>query len=70
MENVTKEDIEKAADIMNEKVNEMLSVLTATTGMSKEALLDNFVKELPEFMEALRKDKIDLFSDLVEKNQE
>ena len=29
---------------MNEKVNEMMKILTATTGMSKEALLDNFYK--------------------------
>ena len=54
---------------MNEKVNEMMKILTATTGMSKEALLDNFTKELPEFIEAMKKDDIDLFSDLVEKKK-
>ena len=65
MENITKEDIEKAADIMSEKINEMMNMLTATTGMSKEALLDNFAKELPDFVEALKKDKINIFEDIV-----
>ena len=37
--------------------------------MSKEALLDNFTKELPEFIEAMKKDNIDLFSDLIEKKK-
>ena len=37
------------------KVNEMMKILTATTGMSKEALLDNITKELPEFIEAMKK---------------
>lgn len=69
MENVTKEDIRKATETMNEKVNEMMKILTATTGMSKEALLDNFTKELPEFIEAMKKDNIDLFSDLIEKKE-
>lgn len=65
MENVTKEDIEKATDIINEKVNEMMNLLTVATGMSKEALLDSFTKELPDFVEALKKDKIDIFEDIV-----
>lgn len=61
MENVTPEDIEKATDIINEKVNEMMNMLTAATGMSKEALLNSVVQELPDFVETLKKDKIDLF---------
>lgn len=69
MENITKVDIKKATETMNEKVNEMMKILTATTGMSKEALLDSFTKELPEFIEAMKKDDIDLFSDLVEKKK-
>lgn len=55
MENVTKENIEKASGELNEKVNEMLNMLTLSTGMSKEAILDNFVKELPDFIDALKK---------------
>lgn len=47
-------DIEKAADIMNEKVKEILSVLTATMGMSKETLLDNVVKEFGEHGEKIK----------------
>ena len=70
MENVTKENIEKAIGKLNEKVNEMLNMLTLSTGMSKEAILDNFVKELPDFIDALKKDNIDLFNDYVKKPKE
>ena len=67
MENVTKENIEKASEELNEKVNEMLNIITLSTGMSKEAILDNFVKELPDFIDTLKKDNIDLFNDYVKK---
>lgn len=70
MENVTKENIEKASGELNEKVNEMLNMLTLSTGMSKEAILDNFVKELPNFIDALKKDNIDLFNGYVKKPKE
>ena len=70
MENVTKENIEKASGELNEKVNEMLNLLTLTTGMSKEAILDNFVKVLPDFIDTLKKDNINLFSDYVKKPKE
>ena len=70
MENVTKENIEKASGELNEKVNEMLNMLTLSTGMSKEAILDNFVKELPDFIDALKKDNIDLFNVYVKKPKE
>ena len=70
MENVTKENIEKASGELNEKVNEMLNMLTLSTGMSKEAILDNFVKELHDFIDALKKDNIDLFNGYVKKPKE
>lgn len=70
MENITEKDIIKATETMNEKVNEMIQILTATTGMSKEALLDSFAKEMPDFIEAMKKDKIDLFSDLTDSEKE
>ena len=70
MENVTKENIEKASGEFNEKVNEMLNMLTLSTRMSKEAILDNFVKELPDFIDALKKDNIDLFNGYVKKPKE
>ena len=66
MENVTKENIEKASG----ELNEMLNMLTLSTGMSKEAILDNFVKELPDFIDALKKDNIDLFNGYVKKPKE
>ena len=55
MENVTKENIEKASGELNEKVNEMLNMLTLSTGMS---------------IDALKKDNIDLFNDYVKKPKE
>ena len=67
---VSQENIEKASGELNEKVNEMLNMLTLSTGMSKEAILDNFVKELPDFIDALKKDNIDLFNDYVKKPKE
>ncbi len=70
MENITKEDIQKVNDVMNEKVNEMMNMLTVTTGMSKETILDNFVKELPEFLELMKKDKIDIFADIIKTTEE
>lgn len=45
----------------------MLNIITLSTGMSKEAILDNFVKELLDFIDTLKKDNIDLFNDYVKK---
>ena len=64
MENVTQEDIEKAADLMNEKINETIELLSATTGMSKEAMIEQFTQELPSFIEELKKEKINLFPEI------
>lgn len=64
MENVTKDDIKKVSELMNEKINETMNLLQITTGMSKEAMIEQFVKDLPELMEELKKDKIDLFTTL------
>lgn len=60
MENVTKEDIQKAGKIINEKIAEVMDVLEATTGMSKKAILDNFAKEMPAYIEKLKKGEIDV----------
>ena len=70
MENVTKENIEKASGELNEKVNEMLNMLTLSTGMSKEAILYNFLKELHDFIHPLKKHNIDLFNGYVKKPKE
>ena len=37
------------------KIAEVMDVLEATTGMSKEAILDNFAKEMPAYIEKLKK---------------
>ena len=60
MENVTKEDIQNVGIIMNEKIAEVMDVLEATTGMSKEAILDNFAKEMPAYIEKLKKGETDV----------
>ena len=61
MENVTKEDIAKAGEIMNEKIAEVMNLLIATTGMSKEAILDEFMKEAPAFIEKMHSGDKDIF---------
>lgn len=68
MENVTKEDIKKASEVMNEKINETMNLLSATTGMSREAMIAQFMQDLPALMEELKNDKIDLFRDLNDKD--
>ena len=42
--------------------NETMNLLPITTGMSKEAMIERFVKDLPDLMEESKKDKIDLFT--------
>lgn len=54
MENVTKEDALKAGQIWNQAIADNLELLTTMTGMSKEALLDEFQKEIPAFLEKLK----------------
>lgn len=61
MENITQEDIEKAEIIMNQKVNEVMEQLTTITGMSRETILNEFLKEAPTFVENLKSDNIDIF---------
>ncbi len=39
-----------------------MNLLPITTGMSKEAMIERFVKDLPDLMEESKKDKIDLFT--------
>lgn len=71
MENVTKEDIAKAGEIMNEKIAEMMNVLTATTGMSKEALLNEFMNTAPTFIEKLKNGEKDILgvSEFMKENE-
>lgn len=54
MENVTKEDALKAGQVWNQAIAQNLELLTSITGMSKEALLDEFQKEVPNFIEKLK----------------
>ena len=42
--------------------HETMNLLPITTGMSKEAMIERFVKDLPDLMEESKKDKIDLFT--------
>lgn len=60
MENVTKEDALKAGQIWNQAIAQNLELLTSITGMSKEALLDEFQKEVPNFIEKLKSGDSDI----------
>lgn len=54
MENVTREDIIKAGEVFNQKMGELLDVINATTGMSTEALFEEFMKEAPAYLERIK----------------
>lgn len=54
MENITNEDIEKAGEVVNQKMQEAIDALSAVTGMSKEAMYDNLAKEMGNMFEALK----------------
>lgn len=60
MENVTKEDAIKAGEIWNQTIAESLELLTSVTGMSKEALLEQFKSEVPAFIEKLKNGDTDI----------
>lgn len=72
MEHVTQEDIIKAGQQMNEMIGEMMSVLTETTGMSKEAILNEFMKEAPTFIDKLKNNESDILgvADLMKENEQ
>ena len=60
MENISKEDITEASKMMNQKIVEVMNMLTQTTGMSKEAILDEFMREAPTFIEQLKNGDTDI----------
>ena len=59
MENIKKENIVKACETMNEQINQLLKVLTVTTGMSPEALLAEFQKDVPDIIEQWKNGEVD-----------
>ena len=59
MENVTEADVIKAGETMNQMIGQMMDMLTATTGMSQEALLDEVKKSIPEMIESYQKGETD-----------
>ena len=71
MENVTKEDLEKAGKKINEIIGTTLEILTAQTGMSKEAILEKFIQEVPEIVENIKEGKTEYFNmDIETKNDQ
>lgn len=54
MENVKREDIIKAGEIINKKIGEFMDVLTTTTRMTPEALFEEFMKEAPTMFENIK----------------
>lgn len=63
MEYVSREDVIKTAEVMNEQFGEMLKTIQLTTGMSLESMIAEFVKEAPSILEQLQKnpDNFDYF---------
>lgn len=72
MENVTQEDMEKAGQIMNEKMVEMIKMLEVATGMSTEAMMESFVKEAPALVERIKSGSTDILGieDKIKKSQD
>ena len=60
MENVRKEDLEQAGEIANKKIAETIDLLSNTTGMSKEAILDEFMKEVPKYIDRIKNGEEDI----------
>lgn len=60
MENVKKEDIIKAGEMINQRLNEFMGALTIATGMSKEMLLDELMKEAPAMLQSMKNGNQDL----------
>ncbi len=70
MENVSKEDVLKAAEVMEAKISEMMTLLEVHTGMNRDMIIESFEKEMPAFIESMRSGKIDLFPDLEREDKE
>lgn len=60
MENVTKEDAIKAGEIWNQTITQSLELLTSVTGMSLDALLEQFKNEMPGMIEKLKSGETDI----------
>ena len=55
MENVKREEIIKAGQELNQKLNDLFDMISIATGKSPDELLDDFNKEAPIFLEKLKK---------------
>ena len=54
MEYISKEDIIKTGQEMNDKLSQLMDIITTTTGMSPEALFEEFMKEAPTMIENIK----------------
>ena len=52
MENITKEDSEKAIEVLNQSFSQMFDTLSIVTGKSKEQLIEEAKKDLPTMLKA------------------
>ena len=55
MEYISKEDLIKTAETMNEQFGELMRKIQVTTGMSFETMMTEFIKEAPTILEELKK---------------
>lgn len=54
MEYISQDDVIKTTEILNEQFNTMMKVIQTATGMSMEALCNEFLKEAPAFLEEIK----------------
>lgn len=61
MEYVDKEQVIQSAQMMNEQLGQALQKISVVTGMSVEAMLEEFMKEAPQILDEMKKnpDKFD-----------
>ena len=55
MEYISKEDLIKTAETMNEQFSHIIRHIQVATGMSFEAIMTEFIKEAPNLLEELTK---------------
>lgn len=59
MENLNKQELIKAGEALNQKMEEMIKSLEVATGMSREVLFNEFMKEAPKMLETFKNGETD-----------
>ena len=57
MENIKREDLEKTVETMNDTMQNMINTLMTATGKSKDEVITDFQKEIPNILEQIKAGK-------------